>query len=213
MPIEFRCTGCQRLLRTADDTAGKQARCPECGAVMVVPGAAVFPEAGPQAAASRETAAPTEAPSGPASGAGPESPYAPLFSDVQAYAASRVAGPSTALIVSAAIGLVWSALATLNNLAHMDAVERMFRAHQMAFPFPIGRVVVGMGTVQVLFTIFILIGALKMKRLESYGLAMASAILAMIPCTFGPCCVLGLPFGIWALVVLSDVHVRAAFRT
>ncbi len=37
MPIEFRCTGCQRLLRTADDTAGKNVRCPECGAVMTVP--------------------------------------------------------------------------------------------------------------------------------------------------------------------------------
>lgn len=37
MPIEFRCTQCGRLLRTADDAAGKEARCPECGAVVPVP--------------------------------------------------------------------------------------------------------------------------------------------------------------------------------
>ena len=37
MPIEFRCTQCQRLLRTGDDAAGKQARCPECGAIVPVP--------------------------------------------------------------------------------------------------------------------------------------------------------------------------------
>jgi len=37
MPIEFRCTACNRLLRTGDDTAGKQAKCPDCGAVVLVP--------------------------------------------------------------------------------------------------------------------------------------------------------------------------------
>ena len=37
MPIEFRCQQCNRLLRTGDGTAGKQAKCPDCGAVVVVP--------------------------------------------------------------------------------------------------------------------------------------------------------------------------------
>ena len=37
MPIEFRCTSCDKLLRTADETAGQQAKCPACGAVMSVP--------------------------------------------------------------------------------------------------------------------------------------------------------------------------------
>ena len=37
MPIEFRCTQCDKLLRTPDDTAGKQAKCPECGAILPVP--------------------------------------------------------------------------------------------------------------------------------------------------------------------------------
>lgn len=37
MPIEFRCHQCQKLLRTKDDTAGKQAKCPQCGTVLTVP--------------------------------------------------------------------------------------------------------------------------------------------------------------------------------
>lgn len=37
MPIEFHCTNCDRLLRTGDDTAGKQAKCPECGEIMSIP--------------------------------------------------------------------------------------------------------------------------------------------------------------------------------
>ncbi len=41
MPIEFRCPQCQKLLRTPDDTAGKNARCPECEAVVAVPGGSI----------------------------------------------------------------------------------------------------------------------------------------------------------------------------
>lgn len=37
MAIEFRCEKCNKLLRTGDDTAGKQAKCPECSTVMTIP--------------------------------------------------------------------------------------------------------------------------------------------------------------------------------
>lgn len=45
MPIEFRCTKCNKLLRTADNTAGKHARCPECGEILTIPagGATISP--------------------------------------------------------------------------------------------------------------------------------------------------------------------------
>jgi len=51
-------------------------------------------------------------------------------------------------------------------------------------------------------------GALKMKRLEGYGWAVASSILAII---ITPGNLIGLPLGIWALVVLSRPEVRVAF--
>jgi hypothetical protein len=56
-----------------------------------------------------------------------------------------------------------------------------------------------------------LVGAIKMKNLSSSGWAYTSAILSVIPCTNGICCILGLPFGIWALIVLSNPDVKRAF--
>jgi sorbitol-specific phosphotransferase system component IIC len=56
----------------------------------------------------------------------------------------------------------------------------------------------------------ILVGAVKMKRLENYGLAMAASIIAMLPCSL--CCIAGLPIGIWSLVVLSKPEVKSAFH-
>jgi hypothetical protein len=58
----------------------------------------------------------------------------------------------------------------------------------------------------------IILGGLKMKNLQSYALAMTAAILAMIPCCSCYCCLVGLPAGIWALVVLFEPEVKAAFR-
>ena len=37
MPIEFRCAGCQKLLRTDDHTGGLTAKCPECGTFQQIP--------------------------------------------------------------------------------------------------------------------------------------------------------------------------------
>ncbi len=37
MPIEFVCEGCQQRLRVPDDSAGKPAKCPNCGRILTVP--------------------------------------------------------------------------------------------------------------------------------------------------------------------------------
>jgi hypothetical protein len=37
MPIEFRCPACSKLLRTPDESAGKKAKCPDCGEICDVP--------------------------------------------------------------------------------------------------------------------------------------------------------------------------------
>ncbi len=58
---------------------------------------------------------------------------------------------------------------------------------------------------------FIIFSAMKMKNLQSYNLAMGGAIAAMLPCV-GPCCLLGLPLGAWALYVLLQPGVKNAFN-
>jgi hypothetical protein len=53
-------------------------------------------------------------------------------------------------------------------------------------------------------------GAVCMLRLKLYALAMTGSIVAMVPC-FSGCCLLGLPLGIWALLVLNRPEVKNAF--
>jgi hypothetical protein len=55
-----------------------------------------------------------------------------------------------------------------------------------------------------------LVGAWQMLQAKSYAFAMFTAILAVIPC-ISPCLFLGIPFGIWALVVLADEQTKANF--
>jgi phage FluMu protein Com len=43
MPIEFRCESCSKLLRTPDESAGKKAKCPQCGTIVDVPAGAGAP--------------------------------------------------------------------------------------------------------------------------------------------------------------------------
>jgi hypothetical protein len=64
--------------------------------------------------------------------------------------------------------------------------------------------------VGLLVSFLILYGALKMKKLESHGWAVAASVIALVPCV-SPCCLIGLPIGIWALVVLNKPEVKAAF--
>ena len=54
-----------------------------------------------------------------------------------------------------------------------------------------------------------MVAALKMKRLESYGLAIAASILAIVA---SPSNLIGLAIGIWSLVVLSRGDVAKGFE-
>jgi hypothetical protein len=54
----------------------------------------------------------------------------------------------------------------------------------------------------------IIAGALKMKNLQSYGYALMSCIVAMLPCNV--CFVAGIPIGIWAIIALHKPVVKEA---
>jgi hypothetical protein len=56
---------------------------------------------------------------------------------------------------------------------------------------------------------FLIYAAVKMMRLEAYGAAIAASIIAMV---VTPGNLIGFPFGIWALLVLSRGEVRDAFH-
>ena len=74
------------------------------------------------------------------------------------------------------------------------------------------KVFAGLGFVQIIASIIVVLGAIQMFA-ASYALAMTSAILVMIPAlTPCSCCLLGIPFGIFAILTLNKPDVSAAFQ-
>lgn len=59
--------------------------------------------------------------------------------------------------------------------------------------------------------VFVIFGAVRMLGLKSWGLGLTASILSLVPC-FQGCCLLSIPVGIYALVVLSDPQVKSAFK-
>lgn len=135
----------------------------------------------------------------------------------RARAQSLVTGPAIALLVTAILGILVSLLrlclnllglgmAGLSNLPNADQnpeVEHMIMMMS-------GAVGIAIFVLAMVLWGVVLWGSLKMKKLENYGLCIAASIIAMVPCLC-PCCLLGLPFGIWALVVLSRADVKEQF--
>ena len=60
-------------------------------------------------------------------------------------------------------------------------------------------------------SILVLVGALRMKALRSYEFSMIAALLALLPCVTS-CCLIGLPFGIWAIIVLRRPGIKSQFK-
>jgi hypothetical protein len=59
---------------------------------------------------------------------------------------------------------------------------------------------------------FNVFAAIQMVRVRMWGLALAGCIVAAIPLTSSACCILTLPFSIWAIVMLVKPEIRAAFQ-
>ncbi len=67
--------------------------------------------------------------------------------------------------------------------------------------------------VDFLASFLVILGGVRMLALKNYGLAILAAIVAALPgVSCSGCCGLSVIVGIWALVVLINSDVRAAFR-
>lgn len=69
----------------------------------------------------------------------------------------------------------------------------------------------GLACINLSSSLFIAVGAIAMLRLRAWGLAMLAAVMAMVPC-LSPMCIGGIPFGLYAAIVLMSPRVRLAFR-
>jgi hypothetical protein len=123
--------------------------------------------------------------------------------------------PAILLIIVASIGI---ALFLLGSVGNFTGLNTAFQHNQTSNipPETLARMQRFQGPVGGMLDLFlaavngfVLFGAVKMMRLQSRGLAMAACIVAMIPPNC--CCILGLPFGIWGLVVINKPEVKSHF--
>ena len=129
------------------------------------------------------------------------------FRDRRSEARGKVAGPAIALIITGALAIVL-VLVSAGLIAVGLSAGGPQPPQEELIPQLIGNAIgLLLGLAWGLLLIF---GGMKMRKLESYALSMTASIVALLPCT--SCCLLGLPFGIWALVVLSQSDVKDSFR-
>jgi hypothetical protein len=125
---------------------------------------------------------------------------------VQQDAATRVSAPAVGLLVAAGLSLAVNLLSLLVvGLVGVAAVTDS----QTANALPAAGAVIGVGVIGIALNVLTMYAAWQMRQLRGWGLSLAGAIVAMLPCT--PCCIIGLPIGIWAVIVLIDNEVKAAF--
>jgi hypothetical protein len=236
MPAIVSCPSCSRQLQVPDQLQGKSVRCPSCESVftaLVTPAQA--PPLPPSGSAADDFEKVRRDPVGP-----PPRKEGDRFDSRDrwedddefsrprrfgdrfrradnAEAVTAVTGPATALLVSGWLAIAVNvlglcAVAVQLGLGAGAAAGGAGAKNQNA-PIDVfvgGAVAIPIRILGLVLASLVIVGAGRMKRLESHGWAMAASIIAMVPCT--GCCILGLPFGIWSLVVLNKPEVKDAFR-
>jgi hypothetical protein len=211
MPIAVYCAECQKEYRVKDELAGRRVRCPQ-GHVLTVP----------ESETTLDLDEPYEVEAAPAATMPPpredHNPYASPRTDASVLKASaaptlKVGLPAVTLIILGCLGLGLSILsgivAVVGEPPAVDPNAPPFvQAIQEGSRGTLAAVIQGLF---VFVNGAIILGAIQMLRFRSWGFALTASILAML--NFGNCCcLLGLPVGIWSIVVLSLEDVRDAFR-
>jgi hypothetical protein len=184
------CPQCQHPLRVPEDMQGRLVKCPACGFTFTVPAE------GREAQPVLEVQPLGQAP-GPAVGFDRER------------ARSVLMPPAIFLLLTGLLGLVLDTRVWLTGVQIPDDARAMLKKQFEMEPPPPEQLAASFGLFAVVSAVVVL-GAVQMLRARWYPLAVIASALAMINCGHG-CCLLGLPAGIWCLVVLMRQDVRALF--
>src|SRR5262249_13876335 len=109
----------------------------------------------------------------------------------------QIAGPAAGLLLTGILGLLfWTVLGVIGfAIAVRHSAEALLFLLMPALGIPAG--------------LGLIAGARRMMRCQDYAWANAAALWALVP--WSPAWVIGLPAGIWALVVLRRPDVQAVF--
>jgi hypothetical protein len=123
-----------------------------------------------------------------------------------AEAKALVGPPAITLMVLGGVGFAIAIAGLFFNLTGVGNQPNNMRAFGGAGQFAhyIGLILPFVWATVVMFSGY------QMKSLSNWGSALVGIIFAMLPCNV--CCLVGIPIGIWALVVMMKPEVKDAFR-
>jgi hypothetical protein len=121
-----------------------------------------------------------------------------------------VSGPGIALMIAGILYILGGIASILMNVLRIGVGAAGAGGNDAMAAMVGGSVGLVVAALVIILGAVMIFGGMKMRQLQSYGLAMTASILGMLPCTC--CCIIGLPIGIWSLVVLMKPEVKAAFR-
>jgi serine/threonine protein kinase len=141
-----------------------------------------------------------------AGSAAPERQPAPARSEAWEAASRRVRPFATALLVLGAFQFVLSMLVTVRGFGpdSLHLSLGLFGYWRLPLPEPWASALAVLAPYLRALNLLVVLGAFRMRRLESYGLAVAAAVAAVITPTL-------LPLGAWALTILTRKDVRREF--
>jgi hypothetical protein len=149
---------------------------------------------------------------------GSSNPYASpaledLTPDLRQRAKGKVAIPAIVLMIVGTLGLVvslFNAGFALTQEVQIDPnAPPLIQGVQQGF---VGPFTAAVQSGFALLNLLIIIGAMQMLRMRFWGFAVAASIMAMLDFS-SCCCLIGLPVGIWTLVILFSPDVKDAFAT
>ena len=104
------------------------------------------------------------------------------------------------------LGVVSNAL-WLNHDAIWSEVDVEIAESQKAGLFT----AIGLSVVLGTLNLVTIVGSINMLQRMNYRFCVAASLIACLPCC-ASCYILGMPFGIWALVVLQKEEIKTLFR-
>lgn len=230
MPIIFYCQHCFERVTTPNATAGKKGRCPFCGEMMdipTIPDSTASNPTQPTAAAPQPNAAPTKKDRGDDPfesrerqqrtwgkkiqyGDDPTQPEIGKAFDerihgtpAQRAAGARVRMPGACLLIASLAGIVAGIVVLL-----MVLIPAVGRAAESLSGTEIA--IVAVAGVSCFVESLILVGVVDLIKVNNFRMAKTAAWAAVVPLSaWVP---ITLPFGIWALIVLSNRKTQEGFR-
>lgn len=128
-------------------------------------------------------------------------------------AASKLKAPAMAVIVAGVINILFSLLLLLGGVARLAGEEaaQTFASNAERTGYYFGQTISYLSAfLSLLASPGVIYGGIQMFGGKGYEVARAAAIIVMIPFT-SCCCVVGIPAGLWAFIVLSQPDVKAYF--